>query len=327
MVDTPSLSTEQQKPHSKHTGVRGILVAILKVFIVGVLLYFLYRQVAVHWDEIRATDWTIDFFWLIPSILTGLVTFAIMASVWRGIIGAFGHRLRLREAFRIIYLSDLGRYIPGKVWQLFGVLYLARQKGIPPEQAGASFVLVQMFAIPASFLVFVLAAQFESRLLTDQISFLGKQSSYILTGTMVAACLALVLVPQRFITLGNRLLRRFKRPAIDFRLDKTVALTIFVGYCIGWICYGVAFWLFVRAVVPDSRLSLVAGVGLFNAAYQIGYLTLIAPGGLGPRELVMGTLLIPFVGPIGPAVAIAARLWAIIIESSAALLALAVGKR
>jgi uncharacterized membrane protein YbhN (UPF0104 family) len=53
----------------------------------------------------------------------------------------------------------------------------------------------------------------------------------------------------------------------------------------------------------------------------VGYLLLFAPGGFGPRELVLGTLLMPFIGPIAPAVAIIARLWSMLIETIAALIA------
>ncbi len=313
--------TKSKKPPFKQ-----FLILSLKVVIVGVLIYFLFRQVSNHWEEIKQYHWTIDYQYLILSILVGLFTFSIMATVWKKIIGTFGFKLRIRDAFRIVYLSDLGRYIPGKIWQLFGILYLAKQKGIPPEQAGASFVLVQMFAIPASFLVFVICAQIESALLIDQIGFLGEKASYFLTGSMIAICLVLIFWPSGILKIGNWLLRRLKRQEVKFRLDKKVAMTIFLGYCIGWTCYGTAFWLFVRAVTADSNISPVVCIGLFNAAYQIGYLTLVAPGGFGPRELVMGTMLTPFVGPIGPAIAIAARLWAIIIETLAALIALIIRK-
>jgi uncharacterized membrane protein YbhN (UPF0104 family) len=69
---------------------------------------------------------------------------------------------------------------------------------------------------------------------------------------------------------------------------------------------------------------LIAAAGIYNAAYQVGYLSFFAPGGFGPRELVMGLMLTPFLGPVGPAVAVVARLWAIVLETTAALLALGV---
>lgn len=311
---------------SKKSLFKQFLIVSIKIVIVGILLYFLFRQVSNHWEEIKQYHWTIDYQYLIFSIFAGLITFSIMATIWKKIIGTFGFKLRIRDAFRIVYLSDLGRYIPGKIWQLFGILYLAKQKGIPPEQAGASFVLVQMFAIPASFLVFVICAQIESALLIDQIGFLGEKASYFLTGSMIAICLVLIFWPSRILKIGNWLLRRINRQEVEFKLDIKVAMTIFLGYCIGWTCYGTAFWLFVEAVTVDSNINPVVCIGLFNAAYQIGYLTLVAPGGFGPRELVMGAMLAPFVGPIGPAIAIAARLWAIIIEAMAALIALIIRK-
>ncbi len=311
---------------SKKPSLKQFLIQSAKIVIIGILLYFLYRQISNHWEDIKQYQWEIDYQYLIFSIIAGLITFSIMATVWKKVIGTFGYNLRIRDAFRIVYLSDLGRYIPGKIWQLFGVLYLAKQKGIPPEQAGASFALVQMFAIPASFLVFVICAQIEPALLIDHIGLLGEKASYFITGSMIVVCLILIFWPSKILKIGNWILRRLKRPEVEFRLDKKVAMIIFLGYCIGWTCYGTAFWLFIKAVTVESDISPVVCIGLFNAAYQIGYLTLVAPGGFGPRELVMGTMLTPFVGPIGPAIAIAARLWAIVIEAMAALIALIIRK-
>ncbi len=316
----------QTEPRPRSSPARERLITFLKILVLGVFIFFLIRQCLVHWQDIREHEWTVRFEYLIPSYAVGFLTFIIMAGVWRQLIAAFGHRVRIRDAFRIFYLADLGRYVPGKVWAFLGVLYLSRQKGIPPEQAGASFVMVQMFAIPASFFIFIVAAQLEPYLLQEQISFLGEKSSYVLTGLMVLFCVFLVTWPQKVQALANAFLRRLRRPEVDFKLDKKVALLVFVGYCIGWTCYGSAFWLFVQSVVPQAGLSPIAGIGLFNAAYQIGYLTLIAPGGFGPRELVMGTMLTPFVGPIGPAVAIAARLWVMLLEATAAAGALAMRK-
>ncbi len=298
----------------------------LKISLTAIILYFLYRQVAHHWQEIKAYEWEIHWGWLILSVIVGIGTFVILASIWRRIIAGFGHKLSLPKAFRIFYLSDLGRYIPGKIWPLLGVLYLSKKEGVPPERAGASFVLVQLFAIPASFLVFVLAALIEPKVLVDRVAILGDKSAYLITAAMVVISLVIVLWPHKVFAIANVILRKLKRPQAVFALDKKVALTIFLGYCLGWSCYGFAFWLFTRAVSGNVTFSLVAAIGVFNAAYQIGYLALFAPGGFGPRELVMGVMLTPFLGPIAPAIAIVARLWAILIEGLAALLALAVRK-
>jgi hypothetical protein len=301
-------------------------VAVLKIVLVAVILYFLYLQVARHWEEIKAYQWRFDWPDMVLSVGVGLGTFFVFSTIWSRIMRGFGHRLGIFKAFRIFYLSNLGRYIPGKVWQLFGMLYLTRQAGIPPERAGASFVLVQLFAIPASFLVFVLSSLSEPKVLVEQVSILGSGSAYLIAAGMIGVSILIILWPQKVLGIGNVLLRKFNRPQAFFSGDKKVALVIFVGYCVAWTLYGVAFWLFVRAVTGNTGLSLVAAIGVFNAAYQIGYLSLFAPGGFGPRELVMGVMLTPFIGTIAPAAAVFARLWSIVVESIAAGVALGIGK-
>lgn len=302
------------------------ILTLLKILLTLLILYFLYRLVARHWEEIKLYEWQIDWVYLILSLIVGVGALFIFSSMWGKIIAGFGHQLSVTKAFRVCYLSNLGRYIPGKIWQLFGILYLTQREGIPSERAGASFVLAQLFTIPASFLVFVLAAQIEPKVLVDQVAFLGEKSAYLLTAGMLAVSLVIVLWPQKVFALGNAILRRLKRPQAVFTLDKRVALRIFVAYCAAWILYGVAFWLFARAVTDDIGFGLIPAVGVFNAAYQIGYLALFAPGGFGPRELVMGVMLTPFLGPVALAVAILARPWSIALESIAALLALSVKK-
>jgi len=303
-----------------------LLITLLKIILMGVILYFLYRQIDSHWAQIRDHNWQFDYRYLTAAIIGGLLALLVIASNWKGLIAGFGYDIPLRRVFRVFYLADLGRYIPGKIWAMIGFVYLGKKEGLPPEQAAASFVLAQLFLIPASFLIFALAVQYDSRILVDQVALLGEYSAYTLTAVMTLVAAIIVLWPGRVLALANALLRRIGRPEVGFALDKKVALTLFLRYLLGWFFYGAAFWLFVRAVFPDSGLSLIAAAGIYAAAYQIGYLSLFAPGGLGPRELVMGFMLAPFLGPLAPAVAILARLWVIVVEVLAALIALAIRK-
>lgn len=299
---------------------------ILKLALTGVVVYYVARQVWVNWDQVGAFDWQFDIVYLLLSLACAMAALFLFSAAWTKIISAFGHSLSMSDGFRILNLSNLGRYIPGKIWQIFGMLYLAKQKDIPEEQAGASFLIYQLFTIPASLLVWLMAAQFEPSLLIDKFKIMGSGSAYMLGGIGLAVCALLVLMPQPFLKLGNLILARLGRPIAEFTLDKSVALTVFLGYFLGWILFGLAFHFFLVSVLGNSAPSLLVSVGVYNVAYQIGYLALFAPGGLGPRELVMGALLQPFVGPIAPALALVARLWTIVIDSSAAGVAVGIRK-
>jgi len=296
------------------------IVILFKVILTLVILFFLGKQVQGHWSEIRNYDWQFDFVYLLLSIVCGLAAFLSFALSWRGIIASFGYPVEIPAAFKIMYLSNLGRYVPGKVWQVFGILYLTRKRGIPPEPAGTSFVIFQFFTIPASLLLFVIASQMDSRILIDQVKLMGPYSAVLLTAVMLMFCIMIVFWPSVFLKVINYVLKKISRPPLNFHLDKKVALAVFLGYFFSWMLYGLAFWLFLRAVTPDLKLGIVAAMGIFSFAYQIGYLVLFAPGGFGPREMVMGALLTPFLGPVATAVAVLARLWSIVIEAIAALI-------
>ncbi|MFH1688445.1 MAG: lysylphosphatidylglycerol synthase transmembrane domain-containing protein [bacterium] len=308
---------------------RKSLGLLLKVLLTAAVVYFVANQVVGHWAEISGYRWQLDWIWLVLSILAALCSLLVIAFGWKGVVGSFGHDIPVRKCFRIFYLADLGRYIPGKIWALLGVLYLAKQEGVQPEQATASFVIHQFFCIPISFLIMALAIQFESDAVATQgglwAGVLSAQSLW-LVGVCLIPIILLISWPRPIIAVANFVLRLVKRPTIAFHLDKKVALQVLVRYFLGWLGYGVAFYLFVRAVVPDASLGLLAAAGIYNASYQIGYLTLFAPGGIGSRELAMQAMLEPFVGPIAPAIAILARLWVIVIEIVAALIALSIRK-
>ncbi len=301
-------------------------ILILKLVLTGVIIYYVARQVWVNWDQVKQFDWQFDVLYLALSLVAAMVALLFFADAWKRIVSGFGHSLGSLAAFRILNLSNLGRYIPGKIWQVFGMIYLAKQKNVPEEQAAASFVIYQLFTIPASLLVWVIAAQFEPSLLIDKFKIMGPGASYLAGFVGLVGCAVLVFYPQPFLKLANLVLKKLGRPAAVFRLDKSVALQSFVEYFLGWTVFGLAFWLFLVSVLGDSAPSALVAIGLYNVAYQIGYLALFAPGGLGPRELVIGVLLTPFVGPIAPALAIVARLWSILIDSSAAAVAMVIKK-
>jgi len=302
------------------------LIFTLKLVLTGVIVYYVVQQVWVNWDQVKHFGWQFNPAYLILSFVCALVSLVVFSAAWARIISAFGHKLGQLAGFRILNLSNLGRYIPGRIWQVFGMLYLARQKNIPEEQATASFVIYQLFSIPASLLVWVIAVQFEPALLIDRFKIMGPGSAYTAGILGLLGCAVLVFYPQPFLRLTNALMKKLGRPAAEFSLDKSVAVQAFLGYFLAWILFGLAFWLFLLSVLGDSAPSAVLSVGLYNIAYQIGYLALFAPGGLGPRELIIGVLLQPFIGPIAPALAIVARIWSVLIDSAAAGIALVIKK-
>jgi len=304
LADSPKTSTSKR-----------ILIFSFKVLLITVVFYFIYLQLRNNWDDIRTYDWHINSIGLLLlSILLALSSQYVFSAAWSYILRGFGHEITHMVAFRISYLSSLSRYVPGKVWQLFSIIYIARQHGLSAEKTTASFIISQLFMTVTAFLILAISAQIDPAIIIDQIALLGKGSAYLFTAGMVVMSLIVLVWPNQILAVANFFLKRFSRPQLSFSIDKQVALVIFLGYCVGWILYGLAFWMFMKSIVDDFDMSLVSATGIFAGSCQIGYLVLFAPGGIGPRELVMSQMLMPFLPGLAPMMAILSRLWMTLVE-------------
>ena len=297
---------------------RAVMVAVT-----GVIVYFLAWQIIKNWRQVVDYDWDINVFYLILAMVSVVVTFFIFSSVWKVIILSLHKNVSFRKSFKIAYLANLGRYIPGKIWQMFGMIYLAKKEGITEEEAMTSFGLSQVFAIPSAFLAGLIFIGVYPKVLAQYANV-----PFLTTGVIVAAAvvfivsLLVVVFPRLLEGALNRMFALAKRPPIHLRLNKSLAAAIYGGYFLAWSLYGFSFWLFVKGITVQAT-PLLPMAGIFIIAYQIGYLFLFAPGGVGPREAVMTMMLAPFFGAGVPAaIAIAARLWLIAAEAISAVVAL-----
>jgi uncharacterized membrane protein YbhN (UPF0104 family) len=307
------------------SNLKEILFNLLKIILVLVVFYFVYLQFKNNWDDIKAYNWQINNpLLLVLSLGCALISLMNFALAWRSVVRGFGVSLSIPAAFKISYLSNLGRYVPGKIWQLFGIIYVARQYGLSPEKATASFIISQLFMTVSAFLILAISAQLEPAIIVDQIAVMGEGTSLLFTSGMIVISLFVVIWPNKILIVFNWLLRRFSRPELTFAMDKKVAPLMFLGYCFAWIFYGLAFWIFIKSIVLETDMGLVSSLGIFAGSYQIGYLAIFAPGGLGPREWVMGQMLMPFLPGVAPMIAILSRIWMTVVEILASAISLLV---
>jgi glycosyltransferase 2 family protein len=295
----------------------------LQIVLIGLIFYFLGKQLVDNWGKVTAYEWQINYPLLVVATALCVFTFFIMSSVWRLIILSLGKQIGNAKAFKISYIANLGRYIPGKIWQMFGMIMLAKKEGITEEEAVTSFGLTQLFAVPSGLLCGVVFLMLSPGGF-DQYA----RIPYLSAGLKIAGAAILlvslltVFFPQRMEAFLNRIFVFFRRKAIRLEINKSLAAAIYGGYFLAWSLYGLSFWIFVKGVTVQAA-PVFPVIGLFVVAYQIGYLALFAPGGMGPREAVMTLLLAPFFGPaVAAALSLASRLWLIIVEAIAALIAL-----
>lgn len=282
------------------------------------VLAFLVRYVAVHWEGITGHRWSLRPGRLAAGSALALLAYSIFVLLWKRLLAVFGSPLSLVDAHRIWYFGNLGRYVPGKVLQLAGTAYLARTKGVSPVLAVAASLVSQLFVLAAGGVVAAV-------LLPSAAG--GEAAGIRALGVAAGAAFALlVLTPLfgRVHRLGLRLARRGEHWAPVRWRERA---WLFAGAILAWGALGSGFYFFLSSITPLPDGSLWPVAGICAAGYLAGWLAVFVPGGIGVREGVYALLLAQLVpGPVAAAAAILARLWLTLLEiAAAAALAAAFG--
>lgn len=320
--------TSQEITSPQDTAVRPpltfkrLLTRLLKILLAIVVIYFAGKQLVTNWSQVVAYHWHINWWLLFVSVGLHLLTFAIYSRTWCLLMKGFGYTVPFRHGFKLAYIANLGRYIPGRIWPIIGMVYVAEKMKITKVDAVASWSMATLIGLPPSFIAgFVVVLLYPEMLSTELAKYLGA-SMYFTAALSLVVSVLVVFFPKQTLALINLFLRLIRRPPIVFNIAMRDAVGVYLGYLIGWIIYGLAFWVFLHAVIENPGVPLLVGIGSFIIAYQIGYLAIFTPGGLGARELVMISLLTPYLGPIAAGVAVAARIWNTISDIIASAIAL-----
>ena len=249
------------------------------------------------WQDALARPRTIP---LVAATLLLLATYALSGLIWGGVVtGLGGPRISPGDAVSIFMISNMGRYVPGKIWSIAGMAALAKGQGVPVAVSATSAVMVQGVGLLAAGALGLGAFAGGS----------GPIPRWGLVGAGVAAGLLLLVlaVPSLFhaaVALWFRIVRTSPRA----NLTSAHVLRWLLQMTGVWVAMGASFWIFAASL--GMELSPVHAGSAFAAAYVAGYLMLFAPAGVGVREGFLVALLAPALGS-GPAtvLAIAARLW------------------
>jgi uncharacterized membrane protein YbhN (UPF0104 family) len=186
----------------------------------------------------------------------------------------------------IFFKSQLGKYLPGSVWQYAGRVGLAHNRGVPIQRGVVSVVA----EIGYSAIAAAAAASLILGWVAAAGAFLG-----------VAALLALGFALRG--RLAGLSVRARPGPARG-RLDRQSVLAALraapaaVGlYLVVWGIYGVAFWTTGRALFAIPASDIPRYIGVFALAWLAGVVAFFAPGGIGVREAVIAALLTSGLGP------------------------------
>lgn len=277
---------------------------LLAAAIIILISYYLYRQIAFGWHELSGK------ISLSHRIFVGFLALSVPPLlgplIWWGIIRQLGGRMTAREAYWAWSAANLGKYMPGKVWNIAGRFYFSRDSKILIAES----IIIEVVAnLWAAFLAAVTAIPF------------GLWVPGIAWVMALGAALGLVglIWPklfQRAVRLPLNLLRKDLPPPEAFP-RKAYLLTTLYLYLI-WLLVGLGLWLVLTELGSATNPFMAAGA--YALGWMAGYMFLLVPGGFGVREGMFSWLLLG--APAAALVAVFARLAIMIWEIVGFLLGL-----
>jgi len=280
----------------------------------GLAVYGLASQ----WTQVQDALAKLDGWDMAGAALCAIAGLGCMMLAWRALLADLGSPLPLPAAIRVMFVGQLGKYVPGAVWALAAQVELARDYEVPRRRS-ATASLVGM----AVTLVVGLVAAGVTLPLTSAHAV--RQYWWVLAITPLAA---ICLYP-RIIRLGLDLaLRVLRRPPLEGSVSGG-GMTRALGWTVlGWLCYGAHAWFLISVFAGKAPHVFALSLGAYALAWAVGFLIIFFPSGIGPRELALIAVLAP-VMPSASAlvVALASRVVMTIADLVWAGAGLAIGRR
>jgi hypothetical protein len=253
-------------------------------FAITVAIFVLICRPIIHrWNSISDRIATISWgrFFTAAAMFASFL-FVFRAMVWRRILIGFGHYLPVAPATRIWSTSELARYLPGVIWQVWGRQYLAKPYGVRGSHVSASQILELVIFLLANLLIAI-----ASLVWLGFKNMHGPARTWMIVALALVPVLTFLLHPRVLYRLMNGILRRLKKPGIVPRMGFGTLAGLLLWSLIGIVWQSMAIWLLVEEPLGGLQLAkwwVVAGS--YCLAWCAGFLAFWAQGGLGVRELV-----------------------------------------
>ena len=268
------------------TAVRVLSNRIVRIGFVAVAAGLCVWAVAREWGEIKQAVARLDAPVLIAALAVVIASLVVSMVLWRLLLAGLGSPLPYRVAARVLYVGQLGKYIPGAVWPVVAQMEMGSDYGVPRRRSVTGFALLMLFTFTGALLV--AAGALPSAAGAGPEAF---RWAFALTPVV------LVLIHPRILNpLLDRLLRLARRPPLESPLRFGLVVRSLATGMAQWLIYGVHIWLLGVALGADPVSLAPLAIGGFALAWCVGYLGVITPAGLGVREVALVAVLLPELG-------------------------------
>jgi len=244
---------------------------------------------------------------LLLSIQILILYHFILAFFFKLWLKLTGEAISWARSFRILYISQMARFLPGGIWGYVGRVYLGEGDGLPKKK-----------------IILASAAQLFLNLLTGGIlaaiffvwngGFPGLRGEIVFSLLLGAALLFGGLFGGLWL-LNQILLKKKRREGGLFRIPFASFFKMFFFYLGHWFLYGAAFWFFIVSVQMSETLPFSKVMEALSISGSSVLAAPFVPGGIGVREGLLAFVLNPpLLAKDAALLALFSRIWLILVD-------------
>ena len=262
----------------------GLRTILQRLFLV-VAVVFIIVVVVKNWDALVGAISYMDARWLLAAGAAGVVAVSLSMMSWRAVAIAFGHRITVRQSSALVFISQIGKYIPGGVWPIVAGSQLGARAGIPASTTAVTLLTQLVISVATGSVMAVLLA-FTVPAFAAQ--YVGLLVLVVLAGVVLLTPPVMI----RWLRLIFRLIRRTH--LVPEALSGRALASATAWSLASWVVFGLHLWFVLAATSGPAPELLLRSISGFSIAWVIGFLAIIAPAGAGVREAIMAVVLAGF---------------------------------
>jgi uncharacterized membrane protein YbhN (UPF0104 family) len=251
----------------------------LLVFAVGLAVYGLASQ----WTQVHTDLAKLHGYDVAGAVLCALAGLGCMMLAWRALLADLGSPLPLPAAIRVMFIGQLGKYVPGAVWAVAAQVELARDYDIPRRRS----VTASLVGMATTLVVGLVVA---GVMLPLTSAHAARHYWWVLAITPFAvAC----LYPPVIKFCLDLVLKIVHQAPIEKAVSLPGMARALAWTTLGWLLFGAHAWLLISEFAGRGAHVLALSLGAYALAWSVGFLIIVFPGGIGPREIALIAVLAP----------------------------------
>jgi glycosyltransferase 2 family protein len=275
-VEAPPASSGWQAAVGRLVGSRPVRWA----FVLGALALAGYA-IARDWTHISAALRHLGLLAVVAALVSALVAQVMTSQMWRQLLASLGSPLSAGAAARILFIGQLGKYLPGSIWPVLAQMELGKAHQVPRPRSASASILVMLLTLISGLLIAIVTLPFAAGALPYRWALL------------ITPVLLVMLYPKVLNAIIDRLLRLAKQPPLEAPLTARTLIRSLAWAAGVWVFYGLQIWILAtRLGAPPGKTALIA-LGGFAFAWSVGFVIVFAPAGAGVRDVLLLLMLHP----------------------------------